>query len=870
MKNNMTMIQGDRVRLSRKYLQDGSRMLLTGKYRLVRCLICVLTVLALTVTGCKKTADDGNDKPAAGTENVTSTENNNAGNGAGTDNGSEGAGSVTPGTDAGQAAGDQGTDTNTSDAGAAGVPDMTAYKTKPSGANYIELALNVYYNDADHSYYSNESGKQSIFVTEAGQYAVEFDCGADLSAEAVAAGVSALKNLTAIYITDMEHIRGDGQSPITACNIIYDKVIVDGTELTVTMDAPKSALKSNGVFDTNDPVNSWDGSCVAEVEMGEHVANFTTVDSPKKAVVVFTLSDLKWGGDEPAQQGNDDQPAVDGTNNAKFSDMDLTNMNSIELSYYMGNGINLGNTFEATSSGRNASVTTYECAWGQPITSEAMIKGYKAAGFDTLRIPVSWCNTMDFAKDDYEINADYLERVAEVVNWALDAEMFVVLNDHWDSGWWAMFGSADPATVDKAWKIYTEMWTQVSSYFKDYPDMLIFESANEELGNGLNNNGSWADSGSLSADGQYSMTHDINQKFVDIVRSTGGNNDDRFLLIAGYNTDITDTCDARFVMPTDTAKGKLFLSVHYYTPWNYCGAGEGGTWSRWGIKADYDMMDQYLGKLKKFSDMGYGIIIGEYGALPVYENGKHQTQENTAEFTEYFLDHCDLNNWVPLLWDTNSSYDKVTCTMRDDAVAAVFASRSYEQEKAAGAGYLTAVKDHMAAASAAAPEMWDGVETYEPGTPVAWIMWNGGAGTYSVGDVFNPADNTMGITATNAIVEGPGQYTVSLDFAGGNDGLTFAALAVADAELLYPGCHLLINSITIDGNPLELIATPYTSSDDGKCTRVNLVNEWVKTPPADARILMGSPSTASSVIIDKTKLVGIKNITIDFTLAVIR
>ena len=825
----------------------GIRRRNSGKLRAVRRFLMFLTVLAMVLTGCSK-GSQSTDNPA-----VSGTQDPATGNtGTASDNTSDASGN-TPGA-------------NDND----GIPDMTAYRTKPATDNYIELALNVYYNDASTSYFSNESGKNSVFITEAGQYALEFDCGSDLSAEAVAAGVKALKNLTAIYITDMEHIRGEGQSALTACDIIYDRVIVNGTDLTVTMDAPKAAFKTNGVFDTNDPINSWDGSCVEEAVAAEHVANFTTVDDPVKVTVVFTLSNFKWGKDDTTSAATGDLPAADGENNAVFSNMDLTNMNSIELSYYMGNGINLGNTFEATSSGKNATVTTYECAWGQPITSEAMIKGYKAAGFDTLRIPVSWANTMDISKDDYEINADYLERVATVVNWALDAEMFVVMNDHWDSGWWAMFGSADPATVEKAWKLYTEMWTQVATYFKDYSDMLIFESANEELGNGLNNNGSWADSGTLTADAQYKLTHDINQKFVDIVRLTGGNNDDRFLLIAGYNTDITDTCDNRFVMPTDTANGKLFLSVHYYTPWNYCGTGPDGIEARWGIKADYEMMDKYLGMLKKFGDMGYGIIIGEYGALPIYDSATktNTTQTNTVEFTTYFLDHCDVNNWVPLLWDTNGTYDKTYCQIRDPEVAAVFSSRNYEKEAAAGSAYLENVKKEMKATYEAAPDMWEGVETYEPGTPVAWIMWNGGAGTYSVGDVFNPADNTAGIKATNAIVEGAGEYTVSLDFAGGNDGVTFAALGIADAELLYPNCYIVLQSVTVDGKELSFTAVPYTSSDDGKCTRVNLINEWVKTPPDDARTLMGAMANASAVILDKTQLVGIKNITITFRLVI--
>ncbi|MBP5152372.1 MAG: cellulase family glycosylhydrolase, partial [Lachnospiraceae bacterium] len=365
---------------------------------------------------------------------------------------------------------------------------------KPDTDRYIKLSLNVYFNDSTHSYFSNEPGSEAIYVTAEGRYALTFDCDKDLSDTAKAAGVSELKNLTAVYITDMEYLAGTGKSPLRSCNIFYDEVYVNNEKLTVTLDKPKAAFKSNGVFDTNDPVNSWDGSYVAEVESAEHVANFATVSSPKKITVVFTLSDFVWEDADTddtakeAEKADNKTVELTGNNKAVFSNMDLTGMDALTLSYYMGNGINLGNTFEAVSTGKNGSVATYESAWGQPKTTKDMIAGYKNAGFDTLRIPVAWTNTMDYLNGDFEINADYMERVAEVVDWALENEQFVVLNDHWDSGWWAMFGSKTPDTVNLAWKVYEEMWKQVAGYFKDYPDMLIFESANEELGNGLNNN----------------------------------------------------------------------------------------------------------------------------------------------------------------------------------------------------------------------------------------------------------------------------------------------------------------------------------------------------------------------------------------------
>ena len=549
----------------------------------------------------------------------------------------------------------------------------------------------------------------------------------------------------------------------------------------------------------------------------------------------------------------------------RFSDMDFTEMDALEFSKYLGNGINLGNTMEATGPdlATDLSVSAYETYWGQPVTTPEMIQGMKDCGFDTIRIPVAWTNMMDYKNGDYTIDSAYLDRVEEIVNYALDADMFVIINDHWDKGWWAMFGSSNETTVQAAFDLYESMWKQVAERFKDYSDMLIFESANEELGNSLNNNALWSDSGSLTENQQYEMTNTINQNFVDIIRNSGGNNYDRFLLIAGYNTDFDKTLDDRFVMPTDTANGKLLVSVHYYTPWNYCGA---ETQASWGIKSEYEEMNNQFAKLTKFTDQGYGVIIGEYSAIPLWNNGNPIPKENTVEFMTNLLDNCDLYNYVPVLWSTNDLYDKSTCTMINDEIKELFAGRSYASEVQKADSYIDEAKTRMEEAMSNAPDHREGTVFYDDGTPVAWIMWNGGAGTYSVGDVFNPDDNTMGITATNAIVEGEGEYTVSLDFAGGNDGLTFAALALADGELLYPGCILNIKEITYDGEPVELIAKPYTSSDDGLCTRVNLYNEWVGDVPDDARSMGHDLTGTSPVIIDKTKISGIKNITITFEL----
>lgn len=754
----------------------------------------------------------------------------------------------------------------TGDAGTVETGEKTSGETETPApeSKALEIALNVYYNDADHSYYDNESG-ESILVTGEGQYTLSFDCATDLSDKAVAAGVNSLTNLTAVYILDMGVAKGT-QSTIKACNIFFDSVNVDGQELTVTQTEKKSAIKSSGIFDTNDPINGWDGSQVAEVSAtSEHVANFTTITDAKKITVTFTLSDMEWEGDAPkAEPSETVKTGNTYVNTAKFSDLDFKNMDALTLSKYMGNGINLGNTLEAYgkgSLGTTAEVSTYETFWGQPVTTKEMILGMKNAGFDTLRIPVAWTNTMDYESGDFTINPAYLERVAEVVQYAIDAEMFVIVNDHWDGGWYAMFGSNKQEDVDRAWKIYENIWTQVADYFKDYSELLIFESANEELGDRFNYTGDWADSGSLTVDECYKLNTAVNQKFVDIVRNSGGKNSERFLLIAGYDTNFDKTVDSRFVMPTDTLLGKMLVSVHYYSPSTYC---MGEKQADWGIKKDYEDMNADFAKLTKLTDAGYGVIIGEYATL-MADGGAGILKNNTVEYTTNLLGNCDVYNYVPVLWSCNDFYKKDELTMVNSDITDLYTGRCYAEESKAE-NYVETVQAQMQAAYEEAPEMWEGVVTYEEGTPVAWIMWNGGAGTYSVGNTFNPADNTEGIKASNAIVEGPGEYTVSLDFEGGNTGLTFAALAVANGETLYPGCVIDLKQFLVDGEEVKLKAIPYTTSDDGICTRVNIINNWVTEIPEDARLPYGYMAAASAAIVDESVFTDIHNLTIVFEL----
>lgn len=552
----------------------------------------------------------------------------------------------------------------------------------------------------------------------------------------------------------------------------------------------------------------------------------------------------------------------------------IEDMTSLELSYQMGNGINLGNTMEAYGHkylGIDAEVSEYETLWGQPVTTPEMIKKMKEAGFDSIRIPVAWTNMMDYENGDYSINKKYLKRVSEIINYALDSDMYVIINDHWDGGWWGMFGSKTEETRMAAMELYTSMWTQIGTYFKNYSYKLIFESANEELGGRLNDAEVAADSGSLKEDDTYRLTNEINQTFVDLIRGLGGKNSKRFLLIAGYNTDITRTLDDRFQMPKDSIEDKLLLSVHYYTPWSYCGT---DSVAKWGTEKNYRTQNDLLSSLTKFTDLGYGIILGEYAVLPTKDG---EIKDNTVDFTRNFLDNCDLYNYVPMLWDTSSFFKRTELKIVHDGLRELFLERSLvaqsslDREVIKKNAELSITKAIEEAKERDKNTVVNGPVLNGDEDAIAWIMYNSNDYniTYSVGDVYDNTSKTVGVKTTDVKITEEGIYTVGLDFrntqAGSANSTSFSAVAVSNGELLFPGYIMDIKEILINGEPYRSNNIPYTTSDDGKTTRVNLFNEWVLEIPEEARTKNRNMLPyVSATILDKGTLGSVETISVTF------
>lgn len=344
---------------------------------------------------------------------------------------------------------------------------------------------------------------------------------------------------------------------------------------------------------------------------------------------------------------------------------------ALELTQVMGHGWNLGNTLESCgdwiAQWGDGTTASYETAWGNPVTTKAMIDGLKQSGISSVRVPVAWSNMMTDT-ENYTISQDYFNRVDEVLNYVLDNDMYAIVNIHYDNGWWTMFGT----DYDEAMKKYKSMWEQLSEHYKDYSSKLIFESANEELGSRFKENNS-----SLSDNECYKLTNEINQTFVDIVRKSGGNNDNRFLLIAGYDTDIDKTCDDRYIMPTDTTDNHLLVSVHYYSPVTYCIANtEDNSWGymdSWGSESDYAYMKNQLGKMQKFTEQGYGVIIGEYGvATKKIGEDSYIKKDGTDKFMQSVLDISAEYNLCPILWDAGDWFDRSSNVFKYDDINNVF------------------------------------------------------------------------------------------------------------------------------------------------------------------------------------------------------
>ena len=327
-------------------------------------------------------------------------------------------------------------------------------------------------------------------------------------------------------------------------------------------------------------------------------------------------------------------------------------------------GLNIGNTLEATGG---------ETAWGNPRITAAFVQFAKASGFNAIRLPAAW---NQFAEaSTAKIDAAWLARIKEVVQYCIDADLYVLLNIHWDGGWLENNVTPDKQAANNARQ--KAFWQQIATTLRDVDGRLMFASANEP---------------NVKTAEQMAVLMSYHQTFIDAVRATGGRNAHRNLVVQGPSTDIELTTQLMTAWPTDTVTGRLMLEIHYYTPWNFTGMTKDESWGNqffywgagnrsatdtahnptWGEEASVDSL---LGSMKtRFVDKGIPIVVGEFGAM---DRSKTLTgdalrlhQASRAAYYKAVTQRSRALGLLPFVWDTGGLLDRSRNTVLDAPVLA--------------------------------------------------------------------------------------------------------------------------------------------------------------------------------------------------------
>lgn len=330
---------------------------------------------------------------------------------------------------------------------------------------------------------------------------------------------------------------------------------------------------------------------------------------------------------------------------------DTTGMssNAVQLASKFRLGWNIGNTLEAIGG---------ETAWGNPMVTKELIDLVKKNGFNAIRIPCSW-NIHLSDTNSAKIDASWIKRVKEVVDYCIQDNMYVMLNIHWDGGWLENHNTANYQAKNNAKQ--KVLWEQIATYFRDYDEHLMFATTNEP---------------NVENEEQMKVLLTYHQTGIDAIRSTGGRNAYRCIIVQGPSTDIEKTYKLMHTMPTDKVPNRLMAEVHYYTPYNFCGLDKDADWGRmsyyWGKEyhsTTDSMRNAYWGEedvaikcfammKSQFVDKGIPVILGEYGAirrsnLTGDDLARHLSSR--AYWLRYITKTALANGCIPFFWDAGGS-----------------------------------------------------------------------------------------------------------------------------------------------------------------------------------------------------------------------
>ncbi|MCH6199529.1 cellulase family glycosylhydrolase [Aquiflexum sp. LQ15W] len=347
---------------------------------------------------------------------------------------------------------------------------------------------------------------------------------------------------------------------------------------------------------------------------------------------------------------------------------DASGMSSsaIELAAKIKLGWNVGNSLEAIGG---------ETAWGNPLITPELIQLVKQNGFNAIRIPCSWNQYMENSTTA-KIKTEWLDRVKEVVQYCVDEGMYVVLNIHWDGGWLennvTLAKQAENNAKQKAF------WEQIATHLLDFDEHLMFAGTNEP---------------NVENATEMAVLNSYLQTFVDAVRSTGGRNSYRILVIQGPYTDIEKTNTLMTSLPVDNIPNRMMAEIHYYTPFQFSLMDADANWGNmffywgkdfrsltdptrnatWGEEATVDSMMRLM--KTKFVDKGVPVILGEYAVgrrLTLTGTNLDLHLASRAFYLKYVTQQAIKNGILPFYWDAGGTgnngsglFDRRTNTVFD-------------------------------------------------------------------------------------------------------------------------------------------------------------------------------------------------------------
>ncbi|WP_125718109.1 cellulase family glycosylhydrolase [Flavobacterium ustbae] len=457
------------------------------------------------------------------------------------------------------------------------------------------------------------------------------------------------------------------ETTIKSLTASTNKIAIDSKENAVDVTINSEATAWSLATSVN-----WIKVSQAAGTKGSVIIKVTALENAEKtartAVITISSSESKPVKIEVTQAAGEVSSGLFPSYNTNPIAADQSGMSStaVQLAAKMKLGWNIGNTLEATGG---------ETAWGNPKVTKALIDLVKANGFNAIRIPCSWNQYLANA-EKAQIKTDWLNRVKEVVQYCVDNDMYVILNIHWDNGW--LENNVTEAKKEANNAKQKAFWEQIATHLRDFDEHLLFASANEP---------------NVEDATQMAVLTSYHQTFIDAVRSTGGKNAYRNLIVQGPSTDIEKTNKLMTVLPTDKVANRMMAEVHYYTPYQFALMDKDADWgkmfyywgkdyhsttdvsrnSTWGEEADLDKF--FLSMKTQFVDKGIPVILGEFGAIRrsnLTGDDLKLHLDSRAYFLKYVVQKSKANGLIPFYWDagnlgvnTMSLFDRSTNTVYD-------------------------------------------------------------------------------------------------------------------------------------------------------------------------------------------------------------